>query len=135
MNFEQDIIRPRPISVLLALPGLEPAIACRSGLAARNCFVHLVYDGSEVVEALGRFRPDVILLDAGLAASHQAGIREAIERQPASRRIPMILLAEGGVEQGQVVQFGANAVMLASSPAPVLYRAIVRCLAQASCAA
>ena len=135
MNFESDSIRPRMISVLLAMPDLEPAVACRSGLAARNCIVHLVYDGSEVVEALDRFRPDVILLDTGLATGQHAAIYRAIERRSACKAIPVILLADNGVEQDQVVLFGANAVVLASSPAAVLYRTIVRCLSSSACAA
>ncbi|GEM_PF-3499760 len=135
MRPEQDSMRQRPISVLLAMPELERAIACRAGLAARNCLVHLVSDSSEVVEALGRFRPDIILLDAGQATGHRPEIYRAIERLSASRAIPVILLADNGVEQGQVARYGADAVVLASSSSPVLYRTMVRCLSTEPCAA
>ena len=135
MDFQQNTIRPRPISVLLAMPELGPGVTCRNELVARNCIVHLVHDGSEVAEALTRFRPDVILLDAAFAAADRNAVLTGLSRRSPNNAIPVIMLSGDGGPPDWGARLRSNAVVPQHSSGALLYRTIVACLSTAACAA
>jgi len=135
MSFEQINGRRMPISVLLAVPDIEQAVRLRRQLEPYRCLVHVASDASEITESLRRFRPDVIVLDAAIAAADHTTVFTGLSRRSPNNAIPVIMLAGEEMPSGWVVRLQGNAVVPRGSCGALIYRTIVACLATASCAA
>ena len=135
MNYESNSIRPRMISVLLAVPDIEQAVRLRQQMEPYHCIIHVALDASDLAESLGRFRPDVIVLDAEIAAANHNVVFTGLSRRSPNNAIPVVMMTDDGVPPGWVVRLGGNAVVPKKSCGALLYRTIVACLSSAVCAA
>ena len=61
----------------------------------RGFAVHEAADGVEAVEAAARLRPAVIVLDRILPRLGRGEVAERLRAQPATRGVPLVLLAPG----------------------------------------
>jgi len=80
-------------------------------------------DGSQVVEASARLRPDVVLMDLSMPVMNGLAATEALRAVQSESRI-VVLTAEGPDARAQVVAAGAHALV----PKGTRARALLECL-------
>src|SRR5262245_34264452 len=83
-------------SVLVACADRSVRAALRGALEKSGMSVHEAERGHVALDAFERFRPDLLVLDAGLAKSHGARFGAAIRQGSVGVTIPVVMLTESG---------------------------------------
>jgi DNA-binding NarL/FixJ family response regulator len=85
-------------------------------------------DGSQVVEAASRLRPDVVLMDLSMPVMDGVAATEALRAVDPDPRV-VVLTGEGAAAKARVVAAGAHALV----PKGVRAAALVTCLRTVRC--
>lgn len=88
----------RPTRVLIVDDNRDAADLAAMVLAVEGHQAEAVYNGPDALQADGRFRPDVVLLDLGLPGMDGYEVAEALRRQDP----PPLLIAVSGHAEDQV---------------------------------
>ena len=128
MGRNNETNRRWPVTILLVEDDLELASAVRQAMADRGCLVHLAQDGSEALEALGRMRPDAIVLDAVMAGMDGMEAPQALKAERRHREIPVIVFSGSGEYQGWALRSGSGAFLLKPVSGAVMHHKVQRCL-------
>jgi CheY-like chemotaxis protein len=135
MNGSENAVRRWPVTVLLVEDDLELAAALRRALVEHGCLVHLAQDGSEALEALGRMRPDVIVMDAVMAGMDGMETLQAVKSDWRHRDIPVIATSGSGEYREWALRAGADVFLLKPAGGETLFRTVKECIGAAAWAA
>jgi len=125
---EENNARRWPVTLLLVEDDLELAAACRQALVAYGCIVHLAQDGSEALEALGRMRPDAVVMDAVMAGMDGMETLQAIRGHWRNREIPVVMISGSEEYREWAERAGADAFLLKPVSGARVHRAVMGCL-------
>jgi CheY-like chemotaxis protein len=85
--------------ILVVDDGRDAADSLARMLRMMGHETHTAYDGLEAVQAAGRFRPDVVLLDIGLPRLNGYEAARQIRHQPGGRSVTLIALTGWGQDE------------------------------------
>jgi DNA-binding NarL/FixJ family response regulator len=89
-------------------------------------------DGSQVLEAAARLRPDVVLMDLSMPVMDGLAATEALRATQSEPRI-VVLTGEGAEARPDVVAVGANALVPKSGRTDALLRCLRAVVARCDC--
>lgn len=81
----------------------------RAALTRRGFEVLEARDGNEAVEAIGRERPDLVLLDLMMPGRTGVEVLEAIRAEPSLAAVPVLMLTARADEADQAAALAAGA--------------------------
>jgi len=95
--------------ILIADTSSANRILLRARLSEARYSVTLAATGDEVIEALGRDRPDLLIADETLPGLGGVALLRTIRADPALARLPVILLTETGDDSARIEALEAGA--------------------------
>jgi CheY-like chemotaxis protein len=122
---EQQMVEPRPITILMADDDADDRELAREALAESRVLneLHAVSDGAELLEFLrheGRYadapRPDLILLDLNMPKLDGREALGALKNDPKLRSIPVVILTTSHAEEDVVRSYDLGANSFISKP-------------------
>jgi CheY-like chemotaxis protein len=124
---EQQVVEPRPITILMADDDADDRELAREALAESRVLneLHVVNDGAELLEFLRhekRYekgnapRPDLILLDLNMPKVDGREALIALKADPDLRSIPVVVLTTSRAEEDVVRSYDLGANSFISKP-------------------
>jgi CheY-like chemotaxis protein len=124
---EQQMVEPRPITILMADDDADDRELAREALAESRVLnkLHAVNDGAELLDYLhheGRYehehapRPDLILLDLNMPKLDGREALGALKNDPKFRSIPVVVLTTSRAEEDVVRSYDLGANSFISKP-------------------
>ena len=98
----------RPRRVLVADDNRDAAQSLADLLRMEGHEVCLAFDGSEALQAFGRFRPDVALLDIGMPHLSGNEVAQAVRRDPGAPRALLVAITGWGQERDRAAARSAG---------------------------
>lgn len=119
--------------ILIADTSSASRILLRARLATARYAVSMAATGPEVMEALRRDRPDLLIADEALPGLGGVALLRAIRAEPELSRLPVILLTETGEDAARIAALEAGADEFLVKPVdPIALMARVRSIFRAS---